>query len=71
MNPYIVPCILISILLGVLIYLLITMKTDHAYKVKLRKIQSMINEGHEKALSGRKNDGIYQETKRLREEYNA
>ena len=62
-----IPVMAISASGGIILYLLLTILISSAYKAKLKKAKKMIQEGHARALAGRKDDGVYRENKRLRE----
>lgn len=53
-----------SVLLGVVIYQIIMLIMNKRYDHKLNEAISYINTGHQNALNGAKDDGIYQETRR-------
>ncbi len=67
-NNMAFPILIACTLSGLIMYLLITINIANDYKKKLQKAERLIQEGHSKALSGRKNDGFYNERRRLRED---
>lgn len=67
LNHFSIPCLVGICFLSIIIYLYISIYNDKRYKDKLRNAEMLIREGHEKALHGRKDDGVYQETKREKE----
>lgn len=61
----IAPGIIFAIIFGSLIlYLLMLVAREKRLYRKMKRAQRLIEEGHSKAMHGRKDDGIYQETKR-------
>ena len=55
----------------VFLYLFISSKLLNVEMNNIKKAKEMIEEGHENALNGRKDDGYYEETRRLRTPENA
>ena len=60
------PLLILALLSGMIMYLLITIIISKRYVKKLEKAEELITEGHIRAQEGRKDDGIFKETKRLR-----
>lgn len=58
--------LILCIFSGFIIYQIIGIKEDKEIKKKFSNVKGMIEEGHRKALAGRKDDGLYRETKRLK-----
>ncbi len=65
-HNMIVPVIVCSVSGGIILYLLLTLYISTSYKARLKKAKKLILEGHSKAKAGRKDDGLYSESKRLR-----
>ena len=53
--------------IGIIIYLLIITAMDRKEYDNMTLAKKLIEEGHAKALKGKKDDGIYSETKRIRD----
>ncbi|ADL36195.1 hypothetical protein bpr_II258 (plasmid) [Butyrivibrio proteoclasticus B316] len=54
------------IFLAIVIYLAVLTSFEHKEYRKMKHAKKLIEEGHERAKKGNKNDGFYQETKRLK-----
>ncbi len=63
-NRFTMPLLGVSIASGIIIYFAVTRWLVIKHQSKLRRVEQMIREGHEKALHGKRDDGIYKETKR-------
>ncbi len=50
----------------VIVYLAITTRLTEEETKKIKRAKFLISEGHERAINGRKNDGYYEEVKKLR-----
>ena len=68
-NKFTMPCLGVAIVSGIIIYFAITRYLTVSHERKLRQAEHLIREGHEKAVHGRKNDGLYTETIRERSDH--
>ncbi|MBQ7430279.1 hypothetical protein [Butyrivibrio sp.] len=58
--------IFMIIFITIILYLLYMIAVSSAEKRKLKKARLLIEEGHRKAINGKKNDGIYQEERHIK-----
>ena len=65
------PILLIAVFSGFVIYQIIGIKEDKEIDIKFKNVQEMIETGHRKALAGKRDDGIFEERKRLRTDKDA
>lgn len=63
-NNLFIPVFTACILIPVILYFAITINITKTQLNKWQKAVRLIHEGHNKAMNGRKDDGIYQETRR-------
>lgn len=66
LNHFSIPLLVAIVFVAIILYLYISIYNDRRYKEKLKKAETMIREGHDKALNGKKDDGFYSEEKHLR-----
>ncbi len=67
-NNMVFPVLAGCICGGIMLYLFITVQISKTYKKRLEKAKRLIHEGYDRALRGRKDDGIFKENKRLRQD---